>query len=85
MLKRQSCRERINISSFGATESQRKQVDTVPLQLETISGGTLNITALVIPHLTTSMKNYVDAAVMNYPYLRTLPLANNTNSGVFWN
>ena len=61
-------------------KKKTKYVDVVVLKLDTISG---DISALVVLQITTPVKNYIVLTVMKHPYLRTLPLANQTKIGVF--
>ena len=76
--------EIINLSTFGAQQvSKRREVKVVNLQQQTISGENIDISALVVPKITTSMKNFAPAASTAYSYLEDLDLADHIEGTTF--
>ena len=69
--------EDVNLVTFGANNSKLRRVDVADLKLETKSG-CINLSALVVPRISTPMRNLVHSAIKKHDYLRDLELANHT-------
>ena len=77
------CRkETVSLSAFGENTANLRRLNVVDLQLETRKG-VINLSALVVPTVSSLVTNHVHAVVAKYPYLKNLPLANHVQSSSF--
>ena len=73
-------RKRLFIKTFGNTNSKRKSVDIVPLNVIT-SNKTINIEAICTPDICDPLTNQnVKAVSTNYNHLKNLKLADSSNT-----
>ena len=68
-------KEDITIASFGAQRQFSKQVNVAVVNLVTLTGQTIPLTVLVVPHIATPLQNTVTFDVADLPHLQKLPLA----------
>ena len=68
-------KEDITITSFGAQRQFNKQVNVAVVNLVTLTGQTIPLTVLVVPHIATPLQNKVTFDVADLPHLQKLPLA----------
>ena len=72
----QPCRkEDITISSFGTQCQLNRQMAVAVVNLLTLSGQTVPLTVLVVPHIATPIQNTVSSNVTRLPHLKNLTLA----------
>ena len=77
------CRkETVSLSAFGENTANLRRLNVVDLQLEARKG-VINLSALVVPTVSSLVTNHVHAVVAKYPYLKNLPLANHVQSSSF--
>ena len=82
-LNRDTCRkETIQLAAFGDKKARVQAMDIAHLKLQTLYG-TVDISTLIVPKISTPVKNYVHSAVVNYAYLQELPLAQPVDRDVF--
>ena len=70
-----STKETINLATFGAISTTRRNLDVVTIYIETVSYGNIPIQALVVREIATPLQNSIRTAIENYPYLQDLKLA----------
>ena len=68
-------KEDITISSFGAQRQLNKQTNVAVVHLVTLTGQTIPLTVLIVPHIATPLQNTVTFGVADLPHLQKLPLA----------
>ena len=66
--------EDISISTFGGDDSKLQKVNVADIKIET-KCGPVDLCALVVPKISTPVKNLVSATVMKHDYLKKLTLA----------
>ncbi|XP_006816667.1 uncharacterized protein LOC102806440, partial [Saccoglossus kowalevskii] len=69
--------EIINVSTLGAKSTGLRSMKIAEITVITSSGSTVDIRALIVPQITTPLKNYLksSASLANLPYLQGLKLA----------
>ena len=67
--------EDICLSAFGSTHPLNKRMKVAHINIKTSSGALLPISVLVVPTITTPLRNTVKLNVTQLPHLRELPLA----------
>lgn len=75
--------EHINLATFGHSDPKSKQLKCVQLKLEMKYGPKLNISALVVPKISSPIKNYVQTTVQEHRYLQNIPLAQHVERDAF--
>ena len=68
-------KEDITISSFGAQRQLNKQTNVAVVHLVTLTGQTIPLTVLIVPHIATPLQNTITFGVADLPHLQKLPLA----------
>ena len=68
-------KEDIVISSFAAHRKLNQEVNVAVISLDTLTGQTIPMTVLVVPHIATPLQNTVTLNVAHLPHLQNLPLA----------
>ena len=69
-INRNQCQsEDINLSTFGANKPSMRRVDVANVQLETLSGHKIDLSALIVPNISIPIKNYVPATVLNHTHI----------------
>ena len=79
----QCASEQVNLSTFGDKTPRSRQIDVAELELEDAAGRKLKLSALIVPRISTPVKNYVNTSVMNHQYLQDLRLAHHVSKDVF--
>ena len=73
-INRNQCQsEDINISKFRASKPSMRRVDVANVQLETLSGDKIDLSALIVSKMSTPIKNFVPPTLLNHTYLKDLP------------
>ncbi|XP_064632755.1 uncharacterized protein LOC135491048 [Lineus longissimus] len=72
--------EMVNISTLGANSTGMKRLNAVTVAVHTTCGSTVHIRALVVPKITTPLRNYIDERIADLPHLRGLQLAHPVNT-----
>ncbi|XP_006814648.1 uncharacterized protein LOC102810052 [Saccoglossus kowalevskii] len=67
--------EVINLATFGDNGSRARSFNVSTLSVHTITGKKKNISALVVPNISTPTKNLITSSLLELPYLRNLNLA----------
>ncbi|XP_064641935.1 uncharacterized protein LOC135496506 [Lineus longissimus] len=67
--------QKIQLAAFGGKPSHVKSYDKVSFAVHTITGGKMDISALVVPKISAPIKNFVNASLLDLPHLRELPFA----------
>lgn len=75
-------KEDIMLSSFGADTTDSRCVEVADLQLKT-RVGQLDISAFVVPRISTPAKNYLPSTMKSHLYLQELDLAHSIQADVF--
>ena len=75
--------ECINLATFGQNNPQSKLIQVAEVKLETKSGEQLNLSALIVPNISSPVTNYVPPSVLKHNYLRHLPLAEHIDAEIF--
>jgi hypothetical protein len=72
-IKNEECTsELVNLATFGHNETKSKQLLSTLMQLETKSGEKLDISALIVPKISTPVRNYVQLSLQEHEYLKDL-------------
>ncbi|XP_006815922.1 uncharacterized protein LOC100369222 [Saccoglossus kowalevskii] len=72
--------EVIHLAAFGDKNSRARSLEVATLTLHTITGANCDINALIVPEISTLMKNFVTPSIRNLPHLRGLKLAQPVSS-----
>ena len=75
--------EDISLATFGADSTNKRSISVAEIQLQTLDGSYVSLSALVVPRISTPVKNYVQASVLHHSYLQGLPLANHIEKDTF--
>jgi hypothetical protein len=75
-------RENIQLSTFGSQSTGVQSVPTTDVTLLTREDS-VNIRALIVPTISSPVKNYTPALIENYAYLHDLPLADHVKADTF--
>ena len=75
--------ERVNLATFGQNNTQSKLIQVAEVKLETKSGEQLNLSALIVPNISSPVTNYIRPSVLKHNYLRHLPLAEHIDAEIF--
>ncbi|XP_006825219.1 uncharacterized protein LOC102808985 [Saccoglossus kowalevskii] len=67
--------EVINLATFGDNGSRARSFNVSTLSVHTITGKKKNISALVVPNISTPTKNLITSSLLELPHLRNLNLA----------
>lgn len=58
-------------------------MEATQVKLELLSGSKLELTTLIVPTITSPVKNLINSTVLHHDYLKALPLAQQTEVDVF--
>ena len=75
--------ENITLATFGADNHNEKRVNVVSINLNTISGSNVCLSAIVVPQISSLVRNHVQKTVLKHSYLKVLPLANHVAADDF--
>ncbi|XP_070554690.1 uncharacterized protein [Ptychodera flava] len=74
--------EHLNLGSFGNEDTGIRAIKAADIKLKTKSGD-ITMRTLIVPKISSPVRNHVDAAVNKHLYLQQLPLAPQVKSGTF--
>ena len=75
--------ENITLATFGADNHNEKRVNVVSIKLNTISGANVCLSAIVVPQISSLVRNHVQKTVLKHSYLKVLPLTNHVAADDF--